>query len=76
MSDYVKLTLAATALACTDAGTTDRLASDEQWNVLLGTTHGSAAYSGAYYRQIVQEGSPPPIRCSLPKASPIPRRRT
>jgi 3-oxoacyl-[acyl-carrier-protein] synthase II len=58
MSDYVKLTLAATALACTDAGANDRLASDEQWNVLLGTTHGSAAYSGAYYRQIVQEGIP------------------
>jgi 3-oxoacyl-[acyl-carrier-protein] synthase II len=55
MSDYVKLTLAATALAAADAGIASFDPADS-WNVLLGTMHGSAGYSGDYYRQIVAEG--------------------
>lgn len=55
MSDYVKLSLAATRLACDDARLTDP---DLLANcaAILGTTHGSAAYSEEYYAQIVREG--------------------
>ncbi len=56
MSEYVKMTLAATAVACTDAGIDDLPAFAESCAAILGSTHGSANYSDAYYRQIVQEG--------------------
>lgn len=56
MSDYVKLTLAATTLASQDAGLNDMPSFAESCSAILGTTHGGAGYSHAYYRQIVQEG--------------------
>jgi len=56
MSPYVKLSLAATVLALRDAGVREDPAFLESCGVVLGTTHGSANYSEAYYRQIVTEG--------------------
>jgi 3-oxoacyl-[acyl-carrier-protein] synthase II len=56
MSEYVKLTLAATALACQDAEVADPSMLGSECPVLLGTTHGSATYCIDYYRQIVQGG--------------------
>ncbi len=56
MSDYVKLSLAATMLACRDAGIADIPSFAATCSALLGSTHGSANYSEAYYRQIVTEG--------------------
>ena len=56
MSDYVKLTLAAAALACRDAGIEDMPAFAEDCAAVLGSTHGSSNYSCAYYSQIVKEG--------------------
>jgi 3-oxoacyl-[acyl-carrier-protein] synthase II len=58
MSDYVKLSLAATALACTHAGIADLSSLDPTCPVLLGTAHGSATYCIEYYRQIVASGYP------------------
>lgn len=56
MSEYVKLTLAATALAMTDA----KVAGDPDFartcSVLLGSAHGSADFSATYYREIVRQG--------------------
>lgn len=56
MSDYVKLSLAATILACRDAGITDIPAFAANCSALLGSTHCSTNYSEAYYEQIVREG--------------------
>lgn len=56
ISDYVKLTLAAATLALHDAGVEDTAGFGESCCAVLGTTHGSTAYSERYYRQIVQEG--------------------
>jgi 3-oxoacyl-[acyl-carrier-protein] synthase II len=56
MSDYVKYTLAATALAITDARIPDATAFTESCSVILGSTHGSSNYSTAYYEPIVKEG--------------------
>jgi 3-oxoacyl-[acyl-carrier-protein] synthase II len=56
MSDYVKLSLAATMLACRDAKITDIPSFAATCSALLGSTHGSANYSEAYYQQIVREG--------------------
>ncbi len=56
MSEYVKLTLAATALAFSDASITDIPAFAEQCSVILGSMHGSTSYSTSYYREIVQQG--------------------
>jgi 3-oxoacyl-[acyl-carrier-protein] synthase II len=56
MSDYVKLTLAATTLACSDAAVTPGGDRADAWAAILGSTHGSTAYCHAYYRQIVDEG--------------------
>ena len=56
MSDYVKLTLAATTLACRDAGIPDADAAAENCAAILASTHGSSNYSEAYYRQIINEG--------------------
>ena len=56
MSTYVKLSLAATALACADAGFTEQSPLSTDCSVLLGSTHGSASYCVDYYKQIVQGG--------------------
>jgi 3-oxoacyl-[acyl-carrier-protein] synthase II len=56
MSDYVKLSLAATMLACGDAGIDDMPAFAQTCSAILGSTHGSAGFSEQYYRQIVEEG--------------------
>lgn len=56
MSDYVKLSLAATALAFKDAGIEDVPAFAETCAAVLGSTHGSANYSRDYYRQVVDAG--------------------
>jgi 3-oxoacyl-[acyl-carrier-protein] synthase II len=58
MSEYVKLTLAATALAIEDAGVAGDPAFVESCSAILGTTHGSTGFSEAYYGQIVREGPP------------------
>lgn len=55
MSDYVKLSLAVTHLACRDAQLENEHL-DEHTAAMLGTTHGSAAYCADYYHQIVSEG--------------------
>jgi 3-oxoacyl-[acyl-carrier-protein] synthase II len=56
MSDYVKATLAATTLACRDAGIADVAAFGAECSAVLGSTHGSANYSKQYYDQVVLEG--------------------
>ena len=55
MSDYVKLTLAATALALADAGLTVSPLT-ESASAILGSTHGSSNYSSVYYKQLVEQG--------------------
>jgi 3-oxoacyl-[acyl-carrier-protein] synthase II len=56
MSDYVKLSLAATALACRDAGIEGNAEFLESCSVILGSAHGAANYCHSYYKQIVDEG--------------------
>ncbi|HTL30923.1 MAG TPA: beta-ketoacyl synthase N-terminal-like domain-containing protein, partial [Tepidisphaeraceae bacterium] len=56
MSDYVKLTLAATALACKDAGVDGNAEFLESCSVILGSAHGAANYCHSYYKQIVEQG--------------------
>lgn len=56
MSDYVKLTLAATTVALEDAGVTEAPSFCETAAAVLGTTHGSTGFSEAYYREIVDQG--------------------
>ncbi len=56
MSDYVKLTLAATALACRDAGVEGNAEFLETCSAILGSTHGAANYCHSYYKQIVEQG--------------------
>jgi 3-oxoacyl-[acyl-carrier-protein] synthase II len=56
MSDYVKYSLAATALAFADAGIIDVPGFANSCAAILGTTHGSATYCCDYYGQIVREG--------------------
>ncbi|HEX4794278.1 MAG TPA: beta-ketoacyl-[acyl-carrier-protein] synthase family protein [Humisphaera sp.] len=56
MSDYVKVTLAATMLACKDAGIEGIPAFAESCSAVLGSAHGSTNYSEQYYRQIVEDG--------------------
>jgi 3-oxoacyl-[acyl-carrier-protein] synthase II len=56
MSDQVKLTLAATALACKDAGIDDIPAFADECGAILGSSHGSANYSVAYYSEIITQG--------------------
>ena len=54
MSAYVKMTLAAVSIACADA----KLEAGFSAAGILGSMHGSAAYSDEYYAQIVREGMP------------------
>ena len=56
LSEYVKLTLAATTLAYQDAGIEDIAGFGESCSAMLGTTHGSTTYCRRYYRQIVEDG--------------------
>jgi 3-oxoacyl-[acyl-carrier-protein] synthase II len=56
MSEYVKLTLAATSMAMSHARIDDPAAFAGSANVLLGTNHGSATYCGEYYSGIVKQG--------------------
>lgn len=56
MSDYVKLSLAATMLACQDAGVAQSPDFFESCSAILGSTQGSTNYSEVYYQQIVTEG--------------------
>jgi 3-oxoacyl-[acyl-carrier-protein] synthase II len=56
MSDQVKLTLAATAIACQHAGITDVTAFANECSAILGSAHGSANYSVAYYGEIIKQG--------------------
>jgi len=56
LSDQVKLTLAATGVACADAGITDVPAFAAECGAILGSAHGSATYSVAYYGEIIKQG--------------------
>lgn len=56
MSEYVKLLLAATSLACRHAGVEDASAYPGTLGAVTGSMHGSAKFSEDYYRQIVEEG--------------------
>lgn len=56
MSEYVKATLAATALATGDAGIADQAGFAETCSAILGTAHGSSDYCYQYYGQIVKQG--------------------
>jgi 3-oxoacyl-[acyl-carrier-protein] synthase II len=56
LSEYVKLTLAAATLAFQDAGIDDPAAFAANAHAVLGTTHGSTAFTEKYYRQIIDEG--------------------
>jgi 3-oxoacyl-[acyl-carrier-protein] synthase II len=56
MSDYVKLTLAATAMALGDANVEAAQEFAANCAVVLGSTHGSSEFSATYYREIVRQG--------------------
>ncbi|MEO6436317.1 MAG: beta-ketoacyl synthase N-terminal-like domain-containing protein, partial [Tepidisphaeraceae bacterium] len=56
MSEYVKLTLAATALALRDAKLDEAPDLLAGCSAILGTTHGSTDFSATYYREIVRQG--------------------
>lgn len=56
MSDYSRLTLAATAVACADAGIEDVAGFAATCSAILGSAHGSAAFCEEYYGQIVKGG--------------------
>lgn len=56
MSTFVKLVLAASALALKDAAVDDVGAFSETCGAILGTTHGSTRYTEQYYGEIVAEG--------------------
>jgi 3-oxoacyl-[acyl-carrier-protein] synthase II len=56
MSQYVKLSLAATVLCLRDAGIADVPAFAQNCAAVLGTMHGSTNYCEQYYGQIVREG--------------------
>jgi 3-oxoacyl-[acyl-carrier-protein] synthase II len=57
MSEYVKLTLAAAAMAVRGAGLSDHPDSMVQTGAMLATMHGSANFCIEYYSQIVKEGA-------------------
>jgi len=57
LSQYVKYTLAAGAMAVRDAGLADLPASVATTSAILGTMHGSACFCCDYYSQIVREGA-------------------
>lgn len=57
MSQYVKYTLAAAAMAVRDAGLTDRPELVAAASAVLGSMHGSACFCYDYYSQIVKDGA-------------------
>ena len=56
LSEYVKLSLAATTLCLRDANVADAPEFISGCAAVLGTSHGSTGYCESYYRQIVNEG--------------------
>ena len=56
MSEYVKLTLAATALALKDSRLDELPNYGDTTSVILGSAHGSADFSSTYYGEIVRQG--------------------
>lgn len=56
MSGYVKLTLAAAALAFRNAGITDVQEFCQTCSAILGSSHGCTQFSEQYYRQVVEQG--------------------
>jgi 3-oxoacyl-[acyl-carrier-protein] synthase II len=56
MSEYVKLSLAATVLCLRDAGIDEVASLGESCGAILGSAHASANYSESYYREIVTSG--------------------
>lgn len=56
MSEQVKLTLAATAIATQHAGITDIPAFAQDCGAILASQHGSTHYSISYYSEIVKQG--------------------
>ena len=56
MSEYSRLTIAATSLAFEHAGIRDTAEFGDEASAILGTFVGSAAYAQKYYSQIVEEG--------------------
>jgi 3-oxoacyl-[acyl-carrier-protein] synthase II len=56
MSEYSKLTLAATALALRHAGVSDVPAFAESCSALLGSMHGGALFCRDYYTEVVRDG--------------------
>ena len=64
MSEYAKLSLAATTLAYRDAGIDDIAAFGESCSAVLGTMHGASNYCERYYRRIGEGG--------IAAATPIP----
>jgi 3-oxoacyl-[acyl-carrier-protein] synthase II len=56
MSEYVKLSLAATALALQDSKLDTLKNYGDTTSVILGSAHGSADFSSTYYREIVKQG--------------------
>ena len=56
MSEYVKLSLAATALALQDSKLDALENYGDTASVILGSAHGSADFSSTYYRDIVKQG--------------------
>jgi 3-oxoacyl-[acyl-carrier-protein] synthase II len=56
MSEYEKITLAATTEALRDAGAADDSAFTPECGAILGSMLGSTSFSEAYYRQVVTEG--------------------
>lgn len=56
LSDYSKLTLAATSLACQNAGITEMPLFAESCSAILGSTHGAAMFCRDYYKPIVEQG--------------------
>jgi 3-oxoacyl-[acyl-carrier-protein] synthase II len=56
LSNYVKLLLAATSMACKHAGIDDVPGYPGTFGAITGTMHGSAKFSEDYYNQLVEEG--------------------
>lgn len=56
MSEYEKITLAATTEALRDAGAADDSSFTADCGAILGSMLGSTSFSEAYYRQVVTEG--------------------
>ncbi len=56
MSGYAKVSVAAAAAACADAGLVAGSTSLSECNAILGTAHGSSPFCEEYYKEIVTKG--------------------